>query len=124
MSDTEETLEAPKQKKQRTPAQQETLKVARAKKAELDEHRLAEKERLKAEARFDALLKMFETVRVENPMPAPKAVKKRREPEPEDGEPKVARTKRQPEPQDEELERPKVKATANPATKEVFLRFY
>jgi nitric oxide reductase activation protein len=108
MSDTEETLEAPKEKKPRTVKQQETMKLARAKKAELDDERQAEKERLKAEARFDKLLTLFEKVRVEEP-PIPKAVLKKRQP--------------RPEPEDEELEMPKLKATANPATKEVFLRF-
>ena len=86
------------------------MKLARAKKAELDEQRLAEKERLKAEARFDKLLSMFESVRVESPPAVQKAVRKKPRPVPE--------------PEDEELERPKVKATANPVTKEVFLRFY
>ena len=111
MSDTEETLEAPKEKKPRSVKQQETVKVARAKKAELDHGRLEEKERLKAEARFDKLLTLFEKVRVEEP-PPPTAVIKKRQP--------VARKT---EPEDEELEKPKVKATANPDTKEVFLRF-
>ena len=111
MSDTEETLEAPKEKKPRSVKQQETVKVARAKKAELDHGRLEEKERLKAEARFDKLLTLFEKVRVEEP-PPPTAVIKKRQP--------VARKT---EPEDEELEKPKVKATANPDTNEVFLRF-
>jgi hypothetical protein len=77
------------------------VKLARSKKAELDQGRLEEKERLKAEARFDQLLTLFDRVRVEEP---------------------PARKKKEPE--EPELERPKVKAAANPATKEVFLRFY
>jgi hypothetical protein len=116
MSDSEgsvkdEPLEAPKVKKPRTPKQQETMKLARAKKASLDQERLDEKERLKAEARFDRLLSLFDKVRIEEPPPvaaAPKAVRKKREPEPEEPE----------------LEKPKLKAIAKPATKEVFLRFY
>ena len=112
MSDTEgsvkdEPLEAPKEKKPRTPKQQETMKLARAKKAAIDQERLEEKERLKAEARFDKLLTLFDKVRIEEPAPpALKAVRKKREPE------------------EPELEKPKAKAIAKPATKEVFLRFY
>jgi hypothetical protein len=97
----DEPLEAPKVKKPRSAKQQETVKLARSKKAELDQGRLEEKERLKAEARFDRLLTLFDRVRVEEP-PA----------------------RKQKEPEEPELERPKVKAAANPATKEVFLRFY
>jgi hypothetical protein len=115
MSDSEgsvkdEPLEAPKVKKPRTPKQQETMKLARAKKASLDQERLEEKERLKAEARFDKLLTLFDKVRVEEP-PVPAALK-------------VVRKKREPEPEEAELEKPKAKAIAKPATKEVFLRFY
>ena len=115
MSDSEaslkdEPLEAPKVKKPRSEKQQETMKLARQKKASLDQGRLEEKERLKAEARFDKLLTLFEKVRVEEP-PTPKAVLKRRQPQP------VA-------PEEPELEKPKVKALASPPSKEVFLRFY
>ena len=73
MNEDSEGVEAPK--KGKTPAQLETIKKARAKKAELDEARLGEKERLKAEARFDKLLELFEKVRIETPEPPP-AVKK------------------------------------------------
>jgi hypothetical protein len=109
MSDSEasmkdEPLEAPKVKKPRSEKQQETMKQARAKKAELDQERLEEKERLKAEARFDQLLSLFDKIRLDEP--TTKAVRK----EPE--EPEL------------ELEKPKVKAVAKPASKEVFLRFY
>ena len=111
MSDSEESLkdeslEAPKVKKPRSVKQQETMKLARAKKAELDLGRLEEKERLKAEARFDQLLSLFDKIRLDEP-PTPKVVRKKRE-----------------EPEEPELEKPKVKAVANPASKEVFLRFY
>jgi len=88
------------------------VKLARGKKAALDQERLEEKERLTAEARFDRLLSLFDKVRIEEPPlapAAPKAVRKKREPE---------------EPEPEELEKPKAKAIAKPATKEVFLRFY
>ena len=69
-------MEAPK--KPKTPAQLETIKKARAKKAELDEARLGEKERLKAEARFDKLLQLLDVVRIETsePVPEPPPVKK------------------------------------------------
>jgi hypothetical protein len=68
MSDTnDDSVEAPK--KGKTPAQMENVKKARTKKAENDEARLAEKERLKAEARFDKLLELFDKVRVESPEP-------------------------------------------------------
>ena len=116
MSDSEaslkdEPLEAPKVKKPRTEKQQETMKLARAKKAAIDQERLEEKERLKAEARFDRLLTLFDRVRIEEPPLAPAAPKA------------VRKVKREPE-EPEELERPKAKAIAKPATKEVFLRFY
>ncbi len=103
----EEPLEAPKVKKPRSEKQQETMKLARAKKSELDQKRLEEKERLKAEARFDQLLSLFDKIRLDEPKPAkPPAVRKEHE------EPEL------------ELEKPKVKAVAKPASKEVFLRFY
>ena len=110
MSDSEaslkdEPLEAPKVKKPRSEKQQETMKQARAKKAELDQERLEEKERLKAEARFDQLLSLFDKIRLDEP--TTKGVRKKQE-----------------EPDEPELEKPKVKAVANPASKEVFLRFY
>jgi hypothetical protein len=98
----EEPLEAPKVKKPRSEKQQETVKLARAKKSELDQKRLEEKERLKAEARFDQLLSLFDKIRLDEPKPP--AVPK--------------------QPEEPELERPKAKAIAKPATKEVFLRFY
>ena len=110
MSDSEaslkdEPLEAPKVKKPRSEKQQETVKLARAKKSELDQKRLEEKERLKAEARFDQLLSLFDKIRLDEPKPSKSpAVHK--------------------EPEEPELEKPKVKAVANPASKEVFLRFY
>ena len=67
MADTEESVEAPKPTK--TPAQLEAVKEARAKKAENDEARMQERERLRAEARFEKLLDLFEKVRIEPPPP-------------------------------------------------------
>ena len=115
MSDSEaslkdEPLEAPKVKKPRSEKQQETVKLARAKKSELDQKRLEEKERLKAEARFDQLLSLFDKIRLDDPKPA--------KPLPVPKQPVQA------EEPELELEKPKVKAVANPASKEVFLRFY
>ena len=99
----EEPLEAPKVKKPRSAKQQETMKLARAKKSELDQERLEERERLKAEARFDQLLSLFDKIRLDEPKPKPHVA---------------------PEEPELELEKPKVKAIAKPASKEVFLRFY
>ena len=112
MSDSEaslkdEPLEAPKVKKPRSEKQQETVKLARAKKSELDQKRLEEKERIKAEARFDQLLSLFDKIRLDEPKPS-----------------KRPAVPKQPEEPELELEKPKVKAVANPASKEVFLRFY
>ena len=76
MTEDSEGVEAPKPTK--SPAQLETIKKARAKKAELDEARLGEKERLKAEARFDRLLELFDKVRIESPEPVPVPPKKTR----------------------------------------------
>jgi hypothetical protein len=104
----EEPLEAPKVKKPRSEKQQETVKLARAKKSELDQKRLEEKERLKAEARFDQLLSLFDKIRLDEPKPSKRPTSVPKQPE----EPEL------------ELEKPKVKAVANPASKEVFLRFY
>jgi hypothetical protein len=106
----EEPLEAPKVKKPRSEKQQETVKLARAKKSELDQKRLEEKERLKAEARFDQLLSLFDKIRLDEPKPSKP--------------PAVPKQPVQPEEPELELEKPKVKAVANPASKEVFLRFY
>ena len=115
MSDSEaslkdEPLEAPKAKKPRSEKQQETVKLARAKKSELDQKRLEEKERIKAEARFDQLLSLFDKIRLDEPKPSKR--------------PGVPKQPVQPEKPELELEKPKVKAVANPASKEVFLRFY
>jgi hypothetical protein len=62
----EDTVEAPK-RSTKSPAQLETIKKARDKKAELDKSRLEERERLKAEARFDKLLELFDQVRIQAP---------------------------------------------------------
>jgi len=120
MSDTnDESVEAPK--KGKTPAQMENVKKARAKKAELDEARLAEKERLKAEARFDKLLELFDKVRVESPEPEPpkKAPTRRKakpKPEPVEEEPYE-------EEEDAGVQKPKVRVKADPITKTINLRF-
>ena len=111
MDDTE-SVEATKPTK--TPAQLETVKKARAKKKENDEARIQEKERLKAEARFDRLLELFDKVRVEEP-PEPKRKPKPapiREAEPEE------------EDEDEPVQKPKPKAVIkrSPTTGAINLR--
>jgi len=78
----EDTVEAPK-KSTKSPAQLETIKKARDKKAELDKSRLEERERLKAEARFDKLLELFDQVRIQQPE-VPEAKVPRLAPEPEE----------------------------------------
>ena len=68
MEDTTEVgVEAPKTRPPKTEAQLEKVKKARVKKAELDQARIDEKERLKAEARFDRLLELFDQVRLGDP---------------------------------------------------------
>ena len=133
MTEDTEGVEAPKSGASRpvgnqkdsskTPAQLETIKKARAKKAENDEARLAEKERLKAEARFDKLLELFEKVRVEPPEP---------EPEPPKKTPSRRKPKPKPEPVEEEpyeeeepagVQKPKVQVRADPNVKTINLRF-
>ena len=112
MDDTE-SLEAPKPVvKAKTPAQLETVKKARAKKQENDDSRIQEKERLKAEARFDRLLELFDKVRVEEP-PEPK--RKPSKPAQPDEE----------EEDDEPVQRPKPKAVIkrSPTTGAINLRF-
>ena len=113
MDDTE-SVEATKPTK--TPAQLETVKKARAKKKENDEARIQEKERLKAEARFDRLLELFDKVRVEEP-PEPK-----RKPKP------APIREAEPEAEDEEeepVQKPKPKAVIkrSPTTGAINLRF-
>ena len=133
MEDTNEGVEAPKSGASRpvgnqkdsskTPAQMENVKKARAKKAELDEARLAEKERLKAEARFDKLLELFEKVRVEAPAEVEEV-----KPKPK-SKPKP---KAKPDPVEEEqyeeeepagVQKPKVQVRADPNVKTINLRF-
>ena len=60
-------VEAPKTRPPKTEAQLENVKKARVKKAENDQARIDEKERLKAEARFDRLLELFDQVRLGDP---------------------------------------------------------
>ena len=60
-------VEAPKIRPAKTEAQLENVKKARVKKAENDQARIDEKERLKAEARFDRLLQLFDQVRFGDP---------------------------------------------------------
>jgi hypothetical protein len=83
----EDTVEAPK-KTSKSPAQLETIKKARDKKADLDKSRMEERERLKAEARFDKLLELFDQVRIQAPeVPEVKTTrpkKPKKEPELED----------------------------------------
>ena len=72
MEDTNEVevevgVEAPKIRPAKTEAQLENVKKARVKKAENDQARIDEKERLKAEARFDRLLELFDQVRLGDP---------------------------------------------------------
>ena len=99
-ADTVEAVKTPKVRPQKTEAQLETIKKARSKKAENDEARQAERERLSAERRFERLLDLFDKVRIEPPVEVPK-----KEPEP------VERPK------------PQAKLRVEPAKKEVFLRF-
>lgn len=105
MSDTnEESLEAPK--KTKTPAQLENVTKARAKKAELDAARQAERDRLAAERRFDKLLELFDQVRVE---PTPRVAKPKPAPIPED--------------EDDTVQRPKAVIKAEPPARTINLRF-
>ena len=121
MSDTnDESVEAPK--KGKTPAQMENMKKARAKKAELDEARMAEKDRLKAEARFDKLLELFEKVRVEVPAPEPEPPKKTK-PKPKPKPKPVPVEEESYEDEDEGVQKPKVKVRADPDVKTINLRF-
>ena len=79
----DDTVEAPK-KTSKSPAQLETIKKARDKKAELDKSRLEERERLKAEARFDKLLELFDQVRIQQPPEVPERPKNpKKEPVPQ-----------------------------------------
>ena len=76
MEDTNEVevevgVEAPKIRPAKTEAQLENVKKARVKKAENDQARIDEKERLKAEARFDRLLELFDQVRLGDPQRPP-----------------------------------------------------
>ena len=64
-------VEAPKTRPPKTEAQLENVKKARVKKAENDQARIDEKERLKAEARFDRLLELFDQVRLGDPQRPP-----------------------------------------------------
>lgn len=114
MNEDSEGVEAPK--KGKTPAQLETIKKARAKKAELDEARLGEKERLKAEARFDKLLELFEKVRIETPEPPPPVKKPKPKPKP------LAEESYEEE-EDAGVQKPKVKVRADPNAKTINLRF-
>ena len=109
MNDTEDVVEAPKVRPPKTEAQLETIKKARAKKAEHDDARIQERERLKAEARFEKLLDLFEKVRIE---PPPEVPKKKRPVKPATEE-------------DGPVQKPKPRAVveAKPQTREVFLRF-
>ena len=91
MDNTEDSVEAPK-KSTKSPAQLETIKKARDKKAELDKSRLEERERLKAEARFDKLLELFDQVRIQQPdIPAVPVLEpvRPKKPKPEEPRPKV-----------------------------------
>ena len=122
MNEDSEGVEA--SKKGKTPAQLETIKKARAKKAELDEARLGEKERLKAEARFDKLLELFEKVRVEAPVPEPEPPKKtpsRRKATPPKPEPVEEEQYDDEEPAG--VQKPKVQVRADPTVKTINLRF-
>ena len=112
MNEDSEGVEAPK--KGKTPAQLETIKKARAKKAELDDARLGEKERLKAEARFDKLLELFEKVRIETPEPPVKKPKPK---------PKPLAEESYEEEEDAGVQKPKVKVRADPNAKTINLRF-
>ena len=69
--DVEVGVEAPKIRPAKTEAQLENVKKARVKKAENDQARIDEKERLKAEARFDRLLELFDQVRLGDPQRPP-----------------------------------------------------
>ena len=116
-------MEAPK--KPKTPAQLETIKKARAKKAELDEARLGEKERLKAEARFDKLLELFEKVRVEvpEPLPEPPPVKKAK-PKPKPPKPEPVAEESYEEEENAGVQKAKPKAQVQAATpRTINLRF-
>ena len=119
MNEDSEGVEA--SKKGKTPAQLETIKKARAKKAELDDARLGEKERLKAEARFDKLLELFEKVRIETPEPPPavKKVASRRKATP----PKPLVEESYEEEEDAGVQKPKVKVRADSNAKTINLRF-
>ena len=133
MTEDTEGVEAPKSGASRpvgnqkdsskTPAQLETIKKARAKKAENDEARLAEKERLKAEARFDKLLELFEKVRVEAPAeveevkPKPKS-----KPKPK-AKPEPVEEEQYEEEEDAGVQKPKVQVRADPNVKTINLRF-
>ena len=115
MSDTnDESVEAPK--KPKTPAQLENVKKARAKKAELDEARLGDKERLKAEARFDKLLELFDKVRIETPESVPEPPKKTKP------KPKPVPVEEEPD-EEQGVQKPKVKVKAEPNTRTINLRF-
>ena len=123
MNEDSEGVEAPKVKVGKTPAQMETIKKARAKKAELDEARLGEKERLKAEARFDRLLSLFDKVRIETPEPVPEAPPKpKAKPKPKP-KPVPIEEESYEEEEDDGVQKPKVKVRADPNVKTINLRF-
>jgi hypothetical protein len=123
MSEDTEGLEAPKSSK--TPAQLETIKKARAKKAENDEARMAEKERLKAEARFDRLLSLFDVVRIETPEPEPEPPKPKAKPKPKPKPKPMPLQEEEYEPEEESVgvQKPKVRVKADPNIKTINLRF-
>ena len=123
MNEDSEGVEAPKPTK--TPAQLETIKKARAKKAENDEARLAEKERLKAEARFDKLLELFEKVRVEAPEPEPEPPPvKKAKPKPKPPKPEPVAEESYEEEENAGVQKAKPKAQVQAATpRTINLRF-
>ena len=122
MTEDSEGVEAPKSK---TPAQLETIKKARAKKAELDEARLTEKERLKAEARFDKLLELFDKVRIESPEPVPEPPKKTRaKPKPKPPKQELLTEESYEEEENAGVQKAKTKAQVQAATpRTINLRF-
>jgi hypothetical protein len=109
----------------RTPAQLENVKKARAKKQELDDSRIQEKERLKAEARFDKLLELFEKVRVEEPVlkPVPEEPVLKKKPRAVVKKPPPTPVESEEEEEPQAIQKAKPKAQAVVTGKTINLRF-